>query len=135
MSSVTHKLLAAGEAADIVGKALGVNGSYYLADNRRGRQKHRIPYTSKNRRIHYLETDIAWHLAALRSSPPGLKSSFEKIETSGDVWLMAPVISDDGHPIVDIVRGAGTEALTPEDAIHLANQLRECADNAKRLVA
>lgn len=128
MTYTIRALISAGEAGEIIRERLGLAGIYSLANNRCGRHNYTIPYHRIGRRVYYDPSDIERLLAKHgKKSGLGRTSHLLQVDTSEDVWLMGPAISTEGKPIVEIVRGGGTEILTPDDAKRLADSILSLA--------
>lgn len=131
--SYTYKTaISATAAGEMITKALGISGPYFLVDNRRERHNYVIPYFTEKGKIMYFIEDIENFIMRSGRGKRISNKLLKKIGISSGVWLVGPGLSDDGIPLVLISRGT-SESLTADDARELANCLRDIADEADRL--
>lgn len=133
MGEIVKFLIPRAEAARLIGDGCGINGTYWLDDNARGRHggRWKVPYIKRGNRFYYDPADIARVVKMKRKRlGDGNMSVTETLGIFSPLWSVDIIKARDGSPFVNLVK-FNNQAMSLDDTRKLIMELVEVYKEAK----
>lgn len=137
MSTNLSKYIPNHKAVEMIGNALGINGSDFLCDNRRNRHEYVIQFKRIRRRVFYHPKDIEKYIMKYGEKHRRLVTPLHKdIRLEIDQgWGVKADLFDKKLPVVGFSGLPYAGYMTAVEALRLAKKLESSAEEAFKMAS